>query len=280
MEGIAGVVTEDQLGTAGFEYVRFREFMTNEVLAAIEGARAAGATEFVVADSHGNGESLLFEKFARDTLVVRAWPRPLAMMQGIDETFTAAMFIGYHTSTTNPAGVRAHTFSSANLADVRLNGVSVPEAGLNAAVAGSFRVPVVLVTGDDAIAREASGLIPGIEVAVVKWAYGFHSAKTMTPAAACDLIREKARVALSRAKEIRPLDGQDAGRARGPLQELPSGRAARVCADRRARGRPRGALPRQRYPRGDAVSRVRSQLSARARALTGGPAPDVRQEAR
>lgn len=204
MEGIAGVVTGDQLGTAGFEYLRFREFMTNEVLAAIEGARAAGATEFVVADSHGNGESLLFEKFAPDTLVVRAWPRPLAMMQGIDETFAAALFVGYHASTTNPAGVRAHTISSANLADVRLNGVSVPEAGLNAAVAGSFRVPVVLVTGDDAIGREASALIPGIETAVVKWAYGFHSAKTMTPAAACDLIREKARVAVSRAKGIRP----------------------------------------------------------------------------
>ena len=126
------------------------------------------------------------------------------MMQGIDETFAAALFVGYHASTTNPAGVRAHTISSANLADVRLNGVSVPEAGLNAAVAGSFRVPVVLVTGDDAIGREASALIPGIETAVVKWAYGFHSAKTMTPAAACDLIREKARVAVSRAKGIRP----------------------------------------------------------------------------
>ena len=204
MEGIAGVVTGDQLGPAGFEYQRFREFMTDEVLAAIDGARAAGATEFVVADSHGNGESLLIEKFGKDVQVVRAWPRPLAMMQGIDDTFAAAFFIGYHASTTNPTGVRAHTMSSAHLADIRLNGVSVPEAGVNAAVAGSFRVPVVLVTGDDAIIKEASALIPGIEGATVKWAYGFHSARTMTPAAACDLIRQKARVALTRAKEIRP----------------------------------------------------------------------------
>lgn len=204
MEGIAGVVTEDQLGPAGFEYPKFREFMTEETLAAIDGARAAGATEFVVSDSHGNGESLLIEKFPKDVQIVRAWPRPLAMMQGIDDSFAAAMFIGYHASTTSMAGVRAHTMSSAHLADIRLNGLSVPEAGINAAIAGSFRVPIVLVTGDDVIGREAFALIPGIETAVVKWAYGFHSAKTMTPAAACDLIRTKARSAIARRAEIRP----------------------------------------------------------------------------
>jgi D-amino peptidase len=204
MEGIAGVVTGDQLGPEGFEYARFREFMTEETLAAIEGARAAGATEFVVSDSHGNGESLLIEKFPRDVQIVRAWPRPLAMMQGIDDSFAAAMFIGYHASTVSTTGVRAHTMSSAHIADIRLNGVSVPETGINAAIAGSFRVPVVLVTGDDAIGREAAALIPGIETAVVKWAYGFHSAKTMTPAAACDLIRAKARSAIARRAEIRP----------------------------------------------------------------------------
>src|SRR5215469_11153365 len=133
MEGVAGVVTGDQLGPQGFEYERFRGFMTNEALAAIEGARAAGATDFVVSDSHGNGESLLVERFPNYVTLVRAWPRPLAMMQGIDETFAAALFIGYHASTVNPTGVRAHTFSSATLADVRVNGSSVSEASFNAA---------------------------------------------------------------------------------------------------------------------------------------------------
>lgn len=204
MEGIAGVVTGDQLGPTGFEYARARELMTDEVLAAIEGAREAGATEFVVSDSHGNGESLLIEKFGKDVQIVRAWPRPLAMMQGVDESFAAVLFVGYHASTTNPTGVRAHTMSSATLADVRVNGVSFPEAGLNAGVAGAFHVPVVLVTGDDAIGKEAAALLPGIEVATVKWAYGFHSAKTLTPAAACDLIRAKAKAGLSRAAQIRP----------------------------------------------------------------------------
>lgn len=204
MEGIAGVVSGDQLGPQGFEYERFRGFMTSEALAAIEGARAAGAAEFVVADAHGNGENLLIEKFPRDVQIVRSWPRPLGMMQGIDESFGAVIFVGYHTATTNPAGVRAHTFSSATLADVRLNGLSVPEAGVNAAIAGHFQVPVVMITGDDAVAREVAALIPGVETVTVKWVYGFHSARTLTPEAACDLIREAARKAIGRASGARP----------------------------------------------------------------------------
>ena len=96
MEGIAGVVTGEQLGPPGFEYERFRGFMTNEVLAAIEGARAAGATEILVSDSHGNGQNLLIERFPKDVQIVRAWPRPLAMMQGIDASFDAVLFVGFH----------------------------------------------------------------------------------------------------------------------------------------------------------------------------------------
>jgi D-amino peptidase len=204
MEGIVGVVTGEQLGPAGFEYNRFREFMTSEVNAAIEAARAAGATEIVVSDSHGNGQNLLIEKLPRDITLVRSWPRPLMMMQGIDETFDAAIFIGYHSSTANPAGVRAHTISSARLADVRLNGVSVPEAGINAAIAGQFNVPVVMISGDDAAVAEAQAIIGNIEGAVVKWNYGFHSARTMMPEAAYDLIREKVKRALARLKDFKP----------------------------------------------------------------------------
>ena len=204
LEGVAGVVTGDQLGPPGFEYERFRGFMTNEVLAAIEGGRAAGATEFVVSDSHGNGESLLIEHLPKDVTVVRAWPRPLAMMQGIDDTFAAAFFVGYHASTTNKEGVRAHTMSSATFADVKLNGTSVPEAGLNAAIAGKFGVPVALITGDDAIVKEAEKFLPGAEGVVVKWAYGFHSARTLTPEAACDKIREAARRAVGRIATLKP----------------------------------------------------------------------------
>jgi len=204
MEGVVGAVTGDQLGPTGFEYERFREFMTGEVLAAIEGARAAGATEILVADSHGNGENLLIEKLPKEIQVVRSWPRPHGMMQGIDESFDAAVFLGYHTGTANREGVRAHTFSSASLADVRLNGASIPEAALNAAIAGHFHVPVVAVSGDDAVVAEVPALLPGIEGAVVKWAYGFHSAKTLTPEASYERIREKVKAGVARRRELKP----------------------------------------------------------------------------
>src|SRR5918996_631105 len=96
MEGVVGVVTNEQLGPQGFEYARFREFMTQEVNAAIEGAFAGGATQIVVSDSHGNGQNLLIEKLPKNILLVRSWPRPLLMMQGIDESFAGVIFIGYH----------------------------------------------------------------------------------------------------------------------------------------------------------------------------------------
>lgn len=199
MEGIGGVVTGEQLGPSGFEYAKAREYMTEEVLAAIAAAREAGATEIVVSDSHGNFQNLLLDRLPKDVSVIRGGPRPLSMMQGIDETFDAVLFIGYHSGTTNPAGVRAHTISSARLADVRINGRSVPESALNAAIAGHFRVPVVMISGDDAAVAEAQKIIGELEGAVVKEAYGFHSAKTMTPEAA----RERVAAAVRRALQTR-----------------------------------------------------------------------------
>jgi len=204
MEGIAGVVTGEQLGPQGFEYARFREFMTQEVNAAIEGALSGGATQIVVSDSHGNGQNLLIEKLPSNVWIVRSWPRPLGMMQGIDETFAGAIFIGYHTGTTNLQGVRAHTLSSARLTDVRLKGVSVSEAGINAAIAGHFNVPVIMVSGDDAVVKETTALLGNIEGAIVKYASGFHSARTMTPQAASVVIREKAQRAVQRLREFKP----------------------------------------------------------------------------
>jgi D-amino peptidase len=204
MEGVAGVVTPDQLGPQGFEYAAFREFMTREVLAVIRGARAAGVTEILVSDSHGNGQNLLLDMLPDDIEVIRAWPRPLMMMQGIDSTFAGAVLLGYHAGTTNPDGVRAHTISSARLADVRLNGRSIPEAGLSAAIAGHFGVPVILVTGDDAAVSEAQALLGDVEAAVVKRNYGFHSARSLTPAAASQLIEERTRAALGRLHDFEP----------------------------------------------------------------------------
>ena len=206
MEGIAGVVSGEQLGPTGFEYGRARQWMTDETLAAIQGARDAGATEFVISDSHGNGQNLLIDQLPNDVTIIRSWPRPLMMMEGIDSTFAAAVFIGYHSSTSNMRGVRAHTMSSATLTGVALNGTQMPEGGVNAAIAGHFGVPVVAISGDDAAVAEVSGIVGGgpMEGAVVKRAISFHSAATMTPKAAQELIRVKVKTGVEKRAAIKP----------------------------------------------------------------------------
>ncbi len=204
MEGLTGVVTGEQLSASGFEYGAFRELMTAEANAAIAAAREAGATEFVVADSHGGMQNLLIDKLPADVQVVRGAPRPLGMMHGIDASFDAAIFIGYHSSTTNPEGVRAHTFSSATLADVKLNGVSVTEGAWNAALAGQFGVPVVAVSGDEAAVAEVKALIGDAEGAVVKWPIGFHGARTLTPEAGRAVIKAAVGRGMARRATLKP----------------------------------------------------------------------------
>lgn len=204
MEGVVGTVTGDQLGPDGFEYARFREYMTREALAAVNAAKEAGATEILVADSHGNGENLLIDLFPKDVRIIRSWPRRLAMMAGIDNTFDAVLFIGYHSSTNNMKGVRAHTFSSARLTRVALNGTEVTEGAFNAAIAGHFGVPVVMISGDDAAIEEVRSLVGNIEGAETKKSLGFHSANTITPEASYELIGQKVKAALKRLKDFKP----------------------------------------------------------------------------
>ena len=211
LEGVVGAVTGEQLAPGGFEYNRFREFMTAEVNAAITAARAAGATEILVADSHGNGQNLLIEKLPKDVKLIRSWPRPLGMMEGIDSSFDGVIFTGYHASTDNPEGVRAHTFSSARLTSVKINGKVMTEGSWNAAVAGEFGVPVIMIAGDDAAVNEVKALIGNAEGAIVKESISFHSAKSLHPEAAYDLIAEKTSYAVKNIKKYKPY------KIKGPL---------------------------------------------------------------
>lgn len=204
MEGVAGTVTVDQLGPGGFEYDRFRHFMTNEALAAVNAANEAGASEIVVSDSHGNGENLLIEEFPKNVRIVRAWPRHGGMMAGLDSSFAAAIFIGYHASTTNPKGVRAHTFSSAHYARVTLNGNAVTEGEYNAAYAGAKGVPVIFVSGDDVATEEIKSRLGNIETVETKKSLGFHSAETLTPVVSCERIGAGAKMALGRLRDFKP----------------------------------------------------------------------------
>ena len=211
LEGVVGAVTGEQLGPGGFEYNRFREFMTGEVNAAIKAARAAGATEILVADSHGNVQNLLIDKLPKDVKLIRSWPRPLGMMEGIDSSFDGVIFTGYHSSTDNMEGVRAHTFSSARLTSVKVNGKVMSEGSWNAAVAGEFGVPVIMIAGDDAAVNEVKALIGNAEGAIVKESISFHSAKSLHPDAAYDLIAEKTSYAVKNIKKYKPY------KIKGPL---------------------------------------------------------------
>ena len=204
MEGVAGVVIGTQLGPGGFDYERFRGFMTAEVNAAIEAAREAGATDVVVSDSHGNGLNLLLDELPQDIQIVRSWPRPLGMMEGIDETFDAAIFIGYHASADNPQGILAHTQSTADFYSVKINGQAMSEGAINALIAGHFDVPVVMVSGDDAAVSEVSEVAGPMEGAVVKWHSSRTAGRSLMPQAAQDLIRQKTLAGLRRRDEIPP----------------------------------------------------------------------------
>jgi D-amino peptidase len=204
MEGIAGVVQPAQLGPAGFEYARSREWMTAEVLAAMKGAGDGGDPDFVIADSHGNAQNLLIEKIPAPARIVRGFPRPLSMMQGIDESFSAAIFIGYHASEMTPGSVRGHTFSSARLLGVTINGTEFSEGMFNAAIAGHYGVPAVFVSGDRKAVEQMLAAVPGIGSAIVKEPFGYHSAMTMTPIEAQTLIEQNVRDAVKRLSSIKP----------------------------------------------------------------------------
>jgi D-amino peptidase len=206
MEGITGVVQPAQLGPGaeGWEYSRAREWMTAEARAAIDGARAAGATEFVIADSHGNMQNLLIDQLPDDVRVVRGSPRPLSMMQGIDDSFAGAVLIGYHASEYGTDAVRGHTMSSARLLHVKLHGTEVGEGVWNAAIAGSFGVPVIFISGDRAAVEQFRKTVPAAEGVIVKEGLGYHAAVTVTPARGQRLIREGAERAVRRLGEMKP----------------------------------------------------------------------------
>ncbi|MFQ5813984.1 MAG: M55 family metallopeptidase [Anaerolineae bacterium] len=196
MEGISGVVAGKQTDN-GEEYKRAQKLMTGEVNAAIEGARAGGATEVLINDSHGSMRNILIEELNPSAQLISGSPKPLSMMQGIDESFDAAFFIGYHAQAGTAYSVLDHTYSGI-VYQVSLNGRLVGETGLNAALAGYFGVPVVLVTGDKLLVEEATTLLGTVAGVAVKESYGRYAARCLVPETARELIRQAAQSALSR----------------------------------------------------------------------------------
>ncbi|MFN8579969.1 MAG: M55 family metallopeptidase [Gemmatimonadaceae bacterium] len=195
LEGIAGVVSDDQTSPNGHDYNWARSMMMGETNAAIAGAFDAGATEVLVNDSHGPQTNLRPDELDRRATLITGQPKPMGMTQGLDSTFQAAIYIGYHANASVTDAVHGHTFSGA-LRHVRLNGKEVGEYGLNGAVAGWYGVPVVFIAGDKAFVDEATTFFPNVDALAVKDGIGFNAARTMNPLDARDRIRAGVKAAL------------------------------------------------------------------------------------
>ena len=202
MEGVAGVVHEDQTDPVdprhAAEYNRFRRLMTAEANAAIEGALAAGAERVLVNDSHWLMMNLLAEELHPAAELLSGGPKARSMVEGIELGFDAALFVGYHARAGAGHAIIDHTYTS-NVHEARLNGRPVGELAINAALAGTFDVPVALVSGDQALAAEARDLLgPAVETVIVKHAVGRFAARSVSPEVACRRIREGTTTALGR----------------------------------------------------------------------------------
>ncbi len=198
MEGITGVTTWDQVTPGHAEYARFRKLMTQDVNAAIRGAFDAGADEVVVADGHWNASNILIEELDPRARLNTGSPSPFSMMEGINESVDGVFFVGYHARNGSPNAVLDHTWSSRTVANIWLNDILTGEYGLNAAVAGHFGVPVIMVSGDQTACAQVTELLGDVETAIVKQASGRFAAECLAPQVTQEMICLSAERAVER----------------------------------------------------------------------------------
>lgn len=203
MEGISGISGDDQLSTDGAEYGRSRKLMAEDANAAIRGAFAGGASDVLVNDSHGGQRNLLPEDLDPRARLISHSFKPYGMMQGLDDTFDAVIFVGYHAKARTPAGLFAHTGSGV-VADLEVGGSSVGEGGLNTLLAGWYGVPVVLVSGDDVAVAEVRGVATGARGVVVKKALNVRAVELRPLGAVRAEIEKQALEAVAAAARIPP----------------------------------------------------------------------------
>jgi len=211
IEGVAGIVKWGQTGGDTKLYQEGRILYTEEINAAVRGAKAAGATEIVVMDCHGAGGDYTFNSLLPDLLdpdcefvVQQEWTEYTELLeQGCD----AALFVGMHAMAGTPDGVLSHTVSGQAWQALRFNGTLVGETGINAALCGQWGCPVLLVTGDRAVCREATALLgDGLTTVEVKQGLGRFSARSLTAARAREVIEEGAKRALHDLRAVAPYD--------------------------------------------------------------------------
>ena len=212
MEGAAAVVDPEDVSPGTGEYERCRRLLTEEANAAIRGVHAfdSGA-QVLVTEAHGPFRNLVPELLDRRAELLRGKPKPDGMLAGLADGVDAALFIGYHGKAGTARSVLAHTISGRVVADVRCDGRSFGELGLNATLAAHHGVPPVLVAGDDTVAAEAADVAPGMHAVVVKRALGGRAAALLHPEEARDRIEREVPVALADRESVR------APRFDGPL---------------------------------------------------------------
>jgi D-amino peptidase len=203
MEGVAGIVDWAQCLAGGDDYALGRELLLGEVNAAIDGAVAAGATEILVNDSHSTMRNLPPGALRGRAQYLSGRFKPRYMMQGLDESFDACLFLGYHAAIATP-GVLSHTYNPRAVAGARLNGINTGEAGLNALVAQHFGVPVAVITGDQYVGPEAAPFCPGLVHVPVKESVSRHAARHLHPDAARNAIGTAVQDGLSALAELQP----------------------------------------------------------------------------
>jgi D-amino peptidase len=203
-EGISGVVSSEEMHQSGREYPRFRQLMTHDVNAAIEGAFDAGATQVVVNDSHWSMLNILYEDLDPRAEIIRGFNKDLCMVEQIDQQYDAAFFVGYHAKVGHSHGVANETMFGPEMYETRMNGVPVGEMEINAAIAGHFGVPLVMVSGDDLLAKEAIASFGNVETAVVKYAIDRFAARCLSLQKSREIIKESAYNAVKRIKEFKP----------------------------------------------------------------------------
>lgn len=204
MEGVAGVTTLRQTYRGTDDYVWARELMTEEANAAIAGAFDAGIDRIVVSDSHGDMGNLLPHKLDQRAELAQGTPKvPYSMMSGIEAGFLCALFLGYHAGAGTQGAILDHTYTGF-IIDVRVNGESWNETHLNAALAGTFGVPVALVVGDRACCEQAAATLEGVRTLSVKEGYGATSGRSQSPELARTLIRAASLEAIRQAGDLRP----------------------------------------------------------------------------
>jgi len=205
MEGITGVAHWPHVMSKEQDYKEAREQMIADTNAAIEGALDAGADEIIVNDAHDRMGNLLLSKLNSKARLISGFVKPLGMMQGV-EGADAALFVGYHARMGTLQAVLDHTLNGSSIISIHLNGIEVGEPELNASLAGHFEVPVVFLSGDEAMCRLARDFIGGwVETAVVKTAIGRGAAECLHPEVTKELIKDGVKKALSKLSEAQPV---------------------------------------------------------------------------